>query len=61
MAVQPYASSPIHWVEGAVTASDQDSLPPLTVTGARDDGTALTSLLTQLEKLGLVIDSTTAT
>lgn len=31
------------------------------VTGARDDGTALASLLTQLATLGLVTDSSTAT
>jgi hypothetical protein len=31
------------------------------VTGARDDGTALASLLTQLATLGLITDSTTAT
>ena len=32
-----------------------------TVTGARDDGTALASLLDALEALGLVVDSSTAT
>lgn len=32
-----------------------------TVTGARDDGTALLSLLTALADLGLIVDSTTAT
>ena len=31
-----------------------------TVTGARDDGTALASLLTALEALGLIVDSSTS-
>jgi hypothetical protein len=31
------------------------------ITGARDDGTALASLLTALEDMGLITDSTTAT
>lgn len=32
-----------------------------TITGARDDGTALASLLTALAAQGLLVDSTTAT
>jgi hypothetical protein len=32
-----------------------------TITGARDDGTALADLLTELATLGLIVDSTTAT
>lgn len=32
-----------------------------TITGARDDGTALASLLTALAALGLVVDSSTPT
>jgi len=32
----------------------------LEVTGARDDGTALADLLTKLEQLGFITDSTTA-
>lgn len=32
-----------------------------TVTGARDDGTALASLLTALANLGLIVDDSTAT
>lgn len=32
-----------------------------TITGARDDGTALASLLTALADLGLVVDSSTPT
>jgi len=34
---------------------------PIEVTGARDDATALTALLTALETIGLITDSTTAT
>lgn len=34
---------------------------PVEVTGARDDGTALESLLTALEEIGLITDSSTAT
>lgn len=30
------------------------------ITGARDDGTALAALLTYLESIGLITDSTTA-
>lgn len=32
-----------------------------TITGARDDGTALLSLLTALADMGLLVDNTTAT
>lgn len=32
-----------------------------TITGARDDGTALASLLTALEDMGLLVDSSTPT
>lgn len=34
---------------------------PIEVTGARDDGTALASLLSALEDIGFITDSTTAT
>lgn len=34
---------------------------PPDVVGARDDGTALAALLTALESIGLITDSTTAT
>lgn len=34
---------------------------PINVTGARDDGSALASLLTALATLGLITDSSTAT
>lgn len=51
---------------GRITHQEIDRLltaiqaAPLSVTGARDDGTALVNLLDALEKLGLIQDNTTA-
>lgn len=43
------------------TSSLNLAAAPINVTGARDDGSALTALLTALATLGLITDSTTAT
>ncbi len=45
---------------GTTTRVDGLFLAKPTVTGARDDGTALADLLTELETLGLLTDSSTA-
>lgn len=54
-------NSPVHWVEGALRASGQTVLPPITVTGARDETEgAIANLLAALEDIGLIVNSTTA-
>lgn len=52
-----YVSGSGHTIEGNIGTA----LGELAVTGARDDGTALASLLTQLAALGIITDSSTAT
>lgn len=54
--VIPYISGSGHIISGNIG----DSTGALAVTGARDDGTALASLLTHLATLGIVTDSSTA-
>lgn len=58
-----------HLGNGAVVVTDADGAigfygatpaAKATVTGARDDGTALASLLDALEAMGLIVDSSTA-
>lgn len=46
--------------DGKIGFYDATPSAKLTVTGARDDGTALASLLDQLELLGLIVDASTA-
>ena len=47
-------------IDGDVGFYDTEPQTKPTVTGARDDGTALADLLTELATLGLITDSTTA-
>lgn len=51
-------TEPTTWLTGDTWTPDASSTPP-TVTGSRSDGSALLSLLTILDNLGIIVDGTT--
>lgn len=55
MAAADTTTSPVHWVERAALNATADA--PVEVTGSAGANAALISLLTALESLGLITDS----